>query len=88
MWQCGRHRSLKAAFLDLARNNSARQRAAADWKDNEGNVRFSAMIRDIEGCIGKGRFAQRWAARISRAKSNACPTSIEDALNHVIGQVS
>jgi putative ATP-dependent endonuclease of OLD family len=59
MWQCGRRVTLKAAFLDLARNNPARLRATADWKEGTGDVKFSQMIRDIETCIGKGRFAQR-----------------------------
>lgn len=88
MWNCGRHVTLKAAFLDLARNNPARQRANGDWKNEAGDVQFAQMIRDIESCIGKGRFAQRWAARIAGSTSKRCPDSIKDALKYVIGKVS
>ena len=88
MWECGRYATLKAAFFDLARNNAARQRANGHWKDGNGPVQFGQMIRDIESCIGKGRFAQRWAARITSNKSKVCPESIKDALNYVIGQIS
>ncbi len=88
MVTCGRRDSLRRAFLDLARSNPARKRASANWKDEKGKVDLSQMIRDIENNIGKGRFAQRWAARIGRTTSKACPDSIQNALKHVIAQIS
>jgi hypothetical protein len=88
MWNAGRKATLKAAFLDLVRNPAARKRVNNEWKDESGIVDFAQMLRDIENNVGKGRFAQRWAARISRTKTNQCPASIQEALQHVIDQIS
>jgi putative ATP-dependent endonuclease of the OLD family len=88
MWNAGRKTTLKTAFLDLVGNTAARKRANDEWKDESGIVDFAQMLRDIENNVGKGRFAQRWAARISRTKTNQCPASIREALQHVIGQIS
>lgn len=88
MWKCGRKASLKNAFSDLVEAKTPRQRADNDWKDEKGNVDFAQMLRDIEGYVGKGRFAQRWAARISRIDSKHCPDSIREAVEHVISQIT
>lgn len=88
MWNAGRRNSLKNAFLDLVGSKPARDRAKNDWKDDKGRVDFTRMLRDIESCVGKGRFAQRWAARVSQINSNQCPASVREAVEHVIGQIT
>ena len=88
MWKAGRRTSLKNAFLDLVGSETARQRANNDWKDEKGTVNFGQMIRDIERHVGKGRFAQRWAARIGRINSAQCPASVREAVEHVINQIA
>jgi putative ATP-dependent endonuclease of OLD family len=88
MWKAGRRASLRNAFLDLVTSSKARERAKKDWKDEAENVDFAQMLRDIEGLVGKGRFAQRWAARIITTTTNQCPASVREAIDHVIGQIT
>lgn len=75
MWNAGRMKTLRSAFLDLVSNSAARKRAKGNWKDATGNVDFVQLLKDIENNVGKGRFAQRWAERICRSKKKSCPDS-------------
>ena len=85
MWHCGRRNSMKNAFLDLVRtNNQARLRAKNEWKNANGTLNSAQMLRDIENEVGKGRFSQRWAARIATIPNKNCPKSIKDAIAYVV----
>lgn len=85
IFKSGRKLSVTKTIEELSRNKKARQRAAS-WRDTPGSLDADRLLGDIEA-IGKGRFAQRLAARISKAKGNACPDSLREAIVYVAERV-
>jgi putative ATP-dependent endonuclease of OLD family len=84
-FKCGRKLSVTRTIEELSRNKQARQRAAS-WRDNPRSLDVDLFLGDIE-VIGKGRFAQRLAARISKTKGKACPDSVKEAIAYVAKRV-
>ena len=74
-FQCGRHISFCDTLIELTTNGAASKRALA-WKVNPNTLHPVQMLKDIDA-IGKGRFAQRLASRIT---GQACPKYIRDAV--------
>jgi putative ATP-dependent endonuclease of OLD family len=85
IFKCGRKTILTKTIEELSRNKMARQRAES-WRGNPGSLDADKLLADIEA-IGKGRFAQRLASRIAKAKGDACPDSVKEAIAHVAEQV-
>lgn len=85
IFKCGRKVSVTESIEELSHNMKARQRAAS-WKDDPGSLDAYKLLGDIEA-IGKGRFAQRLASRISNEKGNACPDSVKEAIAYVAQRV-
>jgi putative ATP-dependent endonuclease of OLD family len=65
-------------LIDLSENNAAKKRAKA-WQDDPKSFDPAQYLADI-GAIGKGRFAQRLATRLTGTK---CPTYILEAIAYV-----
>ncbi|CAN5538445.1 ATP-dependent endonuclease [soil metagenome] len=81
LFRCSRHSSFARTMRELSSNSAARDRAD-EWKTDPSSLDVSRMLKDIDA-IGKGRFAQRWAQHISRAKIKATPKSVLEALEYV-----
>lgn len=86
LFNCGRHNTFYSTMNELSVNGAAKSRAEK-WKAAPKSLEAAKMLKDIEA-IGKGRFAQRWADHISRAKVKSCPQSILEALAYVVARVS
>jgi putative ATP-dependent endonuclease of OLD family len=85
LFRAGRHVSFARTMRELSTNSAARVRAN-DWNTDPSSLDVSKMLKDVDA-IGKGRFAQRWAQHISRAKSKASPQSVLEALEYVASRV-
>ncbi|MBX9677529.1 MAG: AAA family ATPase [Gemmataceae bacterium] len=85
LFRGGRHASFATTMGELSSNAAAKTRATS-WKANPTTLDVDKMLKDINA-IGKGRFSQRWALRISRSKSKSCPTSVSEALKHVTSRI-
>lgn len=85
LFRAGRHGSFARTMTELSASQIAKTRAAA-WKANPTTLDVDKMLKDVDA-IGKGRFAQRWAQHISRAKSQGCPHSVSEALEYVSSRV-
>jgi putative ATP-dependent endonuclease of OLD family len=85
IFKCGRKVSVTKTIEELSRNKKARQRAAS-WRVDPGSLDASRLLGDIEA-VGKGRFAQRLASRISKVKGDACPDSVKEAVAYVAERV-
>ena len=84
-FKCGRNVSITKTIEELSRNKKARQRAAS-WRDKPASLDAVRLLADIE-TIGKGRFAQRLAARIAKGISKRCPDSVKEAIAYVAERV-
>ena len=82
LFKCGRHKSMCSALQALASSAPARERAAA-WSANPGTVDSERLLKDINA-IGKGRFAQSLASRITK---NICPPYILASLSFLADRV-
>lgn len=85
IFKCGRKVSITKTIEELSRNKKARQRAAS-WRDKPESLDADRLLSDVEA-IGKGRFAQRVASRLSKVKGNACPDSVKEAIAYVAERV-
>lgn len=85
LFQSGRQISITTALRELTLNKKVRERAA-QWRKAPSTLNANQLLADIE-TIGKGRFAQRLASRISKTSSKACPTSVKKAIEHVVEQL-
>jgi putative ATP-dependent endonuclease of OLD family len=78
LFKNGRHSSICKTQAELTESGAARKRAEG-WKENPNTLDDARFLSDIEA-IGKGRFAQRLATRIT---SDNCPRYIRNAIDHV-----
>lgn len=85
LFRSGRHGTFATTMGELSSSTVARTRATA-WKASPKTVDVEKMLKDVDA-IGKGRFAQRWAQHISRAKSKSGPQSVLEALEYVASRV-
>lgn len=85
LFRSGRHSTFATTMGDLSSSTVAKTRATA-WKANPKTLDVDKMLKDVDA-IGKGRFAQRWAQHISRAKSKSAPQSVLEALEYVASRV-
>jgi putative ATP-dependent endonuclease of OLD family len=85
IFKCGRKVSITKTIEELSRNKKVRQRAAS-WRDKPESLDAERLLSDVEA-IGKGRFAQRLASRLSKVKGNACPDSVKEAIAYVAERV-
>jgi putative ATP-dependent endonuclease of OLD family len=83
LFRAGQHEVVCQTLADLTTNGAARGRAE-EWRVDPTSLDPERFLKDVEE-IGKGRFAQRLAARLH---PGACPSYIERAINHVITRVS
>jgi putative ATP-dependent endonuclease of OLD family len=65
-------------LAELTKSGAAEKRANA-WKDSPSTLDADRFIKDIQA-IGKGRFAQRLATRITK---DICPQYIKDAIDSI-----
>jgi putative ATP-dependent endonuclease of OLD family len=85
VFRCGRHVSMTNTLSELTRNTKISERATAWQKDPE-TLSTTKLLSDIES-IGKGRFAQRLAARITKGTCKRCPDSVKEAIAYVAERV-
>ncbi len=78
LFECGRHKSMCATLYELAPSNAAKTRTEG-WCADPKSLDKAQFLRDIKA-IGKGRFAQRLASRLTGTR---CPPYIKDAIEHV-----
>ncbi len=78
LFRCGRHKSMCAALKELSDSGAVRERAER-WEKNPAEMAPEQLLSDIRA-IGKGRFAQRLATRISK---NICPPYVKEAIAYV-----
>jgi putative ATP-dependent endonuclease of OLD family len=82
LFRSGRHKTFCQTMQELTTNAAARERAG-NWRADPSTLDPRKMLSDIKA-IGKGRFAQRWADRISHSNCDLAPQSIKEALQHVV----
>ena len=78
LFKSGRHKSMCITLTELTKSGAAQKRAAG-WNAAPETLDPIRFIKDIEA-IGKGRFAQRLATRISK---DICPQYIRDAITYI-----
>lgn len=78
LFQCGLHEKMCDVLIEISDNGATRKRASA-WKVKPETLNENRFLKDIEE-IGKGRFAQRLASKIT---STQCPSYIKGALDFV-----
>lgn len=78
LFRCGRHKSMCGALKELSDSGAVKERAER-WEKNPAEMDPKQLLSDIRA-IGKGRFAQRLATRISK---NICPPYIKEAIAYV-----
>ena len=78
LFSCGQHDAICQTIIELSDNDRAIDRATS-WKASPESLDKGRLLKDIT-YIGKGRFAQRLAMRIS---VTSCPRYIEEAINYV-----
>ncbi len=78
LFKCGRHKSICSVLKELSDSAAVKERAER-WKKNPTEMDPDRLLSDIKA-IGKGRFAQRLATRISK---NICPPYIKEAIAYV-----
>lgn len=83
LFKCGRHNSMCTTLDELTQVQAAKKRADA-WKANPATLDSDRFIKDIK-VIGKGRFAQRLATRITGSR---CPDYIAEAVTYLTGLLS
>jgi len=77
LWQSGLHSEIAETLKEFG--GPKRKLRAEEWEDDPDSLDQSQFLKDIER-IGKGRFAQRLASRLT---TDACPRYIIDALDYV-----
>lgn len=85
IFNCGRKVILTRTIEELSRNKQARLRAAS-WRNEPTSLDADRLLSDVEA-IGKGRFAQRLASRLSKVNGKACPDSVKEAIAYVAERV-
>jgi putative ATP-dependent endonuclease of the OLD family len=83
LFRCGRHNSMCTILDELTQVQAAKRRAEA-WKADPATLNSDRFIKDIK-VIGKGRFAQRLATRIT---GNRCPDYITEAVTYLTALLS
>ncbi len=78
LFKNSRHSSMCQTLAELTASGAAKKRAEG-WKANPSTLEDARFLSDIEA-IGKGRFAQRLATRVSH---DNCPRYIRNAIAHV-----
>jgi putative ATP-dependent endonuclease of OLD family len=78
LFKCGRHKSMCATLKELSESGAVRERAE-HWEKHTAEMEPEKLLGDIRA-IGKGRFAQRLATRISK---NICPPYVKEAIAYV-----
>jgi putative ATP-dependent endonuclease of the OLD family len=78
LFRCGRRKSMCKTLVELSDNKAAKKRAAL-WLKRPAEMKPAQLLKDINA-IGKGRFAQRLATRISK---NICPPYVREAIGYV-----
>jgi putative ATP-dependent endonuclease of the OLD family len=78
LFRCGRHKSICKTLMELSDNKAAKKRAAL-WLKKLAEMEPDQLLKAINA-IGKGRFAQRLATRISK---NICPPYVREAIAYV-----
>ena len=78
LFKCGQYRSICQTIIETSDNGAAKERARR-WNDSPENLDIEQFLKDINE-IGKGRFAQRLATRITDL---SCPLYIMEALQYV-----
>jgi putative ATP-dependent endonuclease of OLD family len=78
LFKCGLHLSMCRTLTELTESKVARARAEG-WSKAPATLEVPTFLSDITA-IGKGRFAQRLASRIS---GKLCPAYIKEALAYV-----
>jgi len=78
LFRCGRRISMCKTLMELSDNAEAKKRAAV-WFKKPAEMEPEQLLKDITA-IGKGRFAQRLASRISK---DICPQYMRDAITYV-----
>jgi putative ATP-dependent endonuclease of OLD family len=82
LFRCGRHKSICRTIADLTEVAVAKDRATG-WEADPASLDPKRFLADIEE-IGKGRFAQRLAGRLT---GNRCPGYIKEAIQHVADRI-
>lgn len=83
LFNCGRANSMCQTLTELTTVNAAKNRADG-WKADPSSIDADRFIKDIK-VIGKGRFAQRLATRIT---GNRCPDYIANAITYLTDLLS
>ncbi len=78
LFRAGNHEVMCDSLTRLTGNAAAKERAQ-EWKDDPDTLTEVQMLKDINA-IGKGRFAQRLASRMTEG---ACPDYIREAIDYV-----
>jgi putative ATP-dependent endonuclease of OLD family len=79
LFKCGRHKSMCSTISEVTESKKAGERAEV-WKEDPATLDVERFLKDIEQ-IGKGRFAQRLASKIT---GNRCPAYIKEACDYVV----
>ena len=83
LFKSGRENSMCQTLAELTKVAVAKTRADG-WKADPSSLNADRFIKDIKA-IGKGRFAQRLATRIT---GNRCPAYVTDAVTYLIDLLS
>ena len=83
LFHSGCHEAMCDTLIELSEVAAARVRAAR-WRATPESIDTRRALADI-GVIGKGRFAQRLASRLTAA---GCPQYIREAIEYVAGKCS
>jgi putative ATP-dependent endonuclease of OLD family len=83
LFRGGHHRVMCQTLAELAPSKPVRLRCAR-WEEVPEELDPGQFLKDLE-TVGKGRFAQRLASRITKSK---CPAYIADAIKYVKGKLS
>lgn len=79
LFKCGRHKSMCDTLQKLTESEAAKKRAQ-EWMETPAKLDPDRFLDDIRA-IGKGRFAQRLAARLT---GELCPDYVKKAIEHVV----
>ena len=85
IWDGGRPKTMSRTLMDLAPGDTAKKRAEG-WLEDTASVDRDQLMKDVNG-VGKGRYAQRLAARIKDGRKRypkAVPQYIADAIQFVV----
>jgi putative ATP-dependent endonuclease of the OLD family len=83
LFQSGQHHVMCDTLAELTTNGAARNRGE-QWSQAPNSLDPARFIKDINE-VGKGRYAQRLASRITE---DSCPNYIDSAIRHVRTKLS